>query len=328
VATPGCQTIEEVAAFLGVPTSRTAKAVFFSAEIDGEERLVFAVTRGDMEVNETKLASHLGARALASAPDEAIRSVGAVPGYASPIGVEQDRCTVVVDELVASSPNLVSGANEEGFHVRGANFGRDYSTQHVIDLASAEAGFACPRCGESLTAERAVEVGNTFKLGTKYSEALRATYLDENGAAVPLVMGCYGIGVGRILATVIERSHDGDGIIWPASIAPYPVHVVVLRPEKEGILAAAEELTAGLEREGIEVLLDERQEMAGVKFKDADLMGMPLRLTVSPRNHAEGVVELRQRRGKEVQRVAYEKVCGVVGEVVARLLAEIESSVG
>ncbi len=323
VETPDCETIDDVASFLGVPTSRTAKAVFFSATIGDRERLVFAVTRGDMDVNETKLANALGARELVAAPDEAIRAVGAVPGYASPIGVRD--AIVVVDELVAASPNLVTGANEAGHHVTGSNYGRDYTADHVIDLAAAEAGSACPECGTALSADRAVEVGNTFKLGTTYSESMHATYLDDSGESHPMVMGCYGIGVGRTLAAVIEHSHDDDGIIWPISIAPYHVHVVVLRADAEGIADATESIVSTLEADGVEVLVDDRDEMAGVKFKDADLIGVPIRLTVSPRNHKNGAVELKIRGADSAVDVPYDDVVATVRARITEMTAALDA---
>ncbi len=322
VATPECETIEDVATFLEVPTSKTAKAVFFSAEIGGEEKLIFAVTRGDMEVNETKLANYLKAGELAAAPDDAIHAAGAVPGYASPMSVKN--CIVVVDELVPNSPNLVTGANEEGFHVTNANFGRDFATDHVIDLAAAEAGFACPECGAPLSANNAIEIGNTFKLGTKYSDAMKATFLDEEGTAIPCVMGCYGIGLGRIIASAVEMSHDDDGIIWPVSIAPYHVHIVLLRPDEEGLRDVAESIMSDLEKASVEVILDDRDEMAGVKFKDADLMGMPIRLTVSPRNHKNGKVEMKIRGAESATEIAYADVTGVVTGTLSDMRARLE----
>jgi len=314
VETPSCETIADLAAFLKIPTAKTAKAVFFSAEIGGKEELVFAVTRGDMEVNETKLANHLRAASLTPAPDAAIRAIGAVPGYASPIGVRG--AVLVVDELVAKSPNLVTGANETGFHVRNANFGRDYTTTHVIDLAAADAGYACPTCGAALRADRAVEVGNIFKLGTKYSEAMKAVYLDAQGKAQPMVMGCYGIGVGRLMATVVEHSRDADGIIWPATVAPYDVHLVVVRADDPAVAEATKTLVASLEAAGLDVLVDDRDESPGVKFKDADLMGMPIRLTTSPRNHAKGVVEMKLRSTPERSEIEY---AGAADHVVSEL---------
>jgi prolyl-tRNA synthetase len=323
VATPNCETIADVATFLGVPESKTAKAVFFSADIGGREELVFAVTRGDMEVNETKLANHLKALSLAPAPDSAIRASGAVPGYASPIGVRN--CIVVVDELVAGSPNLVTGANESGFHVRNANYGRDYTAPHVIDLAAAETGSACPSCGSPMRAERAVEVGNIFKLGTKYSEAMKATYLDATGKAQAMVMGCYGIGVGRLMATVVEHSRDTDGIIWPATIAPFDVHLVVVRADDPDVAKATATLQSDLEREGLQVLVDDRDESPGVKFKDADLMGMPVRLTTSPRNHAKGVVEIKPRAAADRSEIAYDEAARSVRQHLASATAAIRS---
>jgi prolyl-tRNA synthetase len=321
VATPNCETIEDVARFLKVPTSKTAKAVFFSGDVGGSERLIFALTRGDMEVSETKLANELKVANLAPAPEAAIRASGAVPGYASPMGVRN--CTVVVDELIPRSPNLVTGANVEGFHVRNANYGRDFTADRVIDLASAEDGFGCPECGGRLRADRAIEVGNIFKLGTKYSDSMKATYLDEQGRSLPAVMGCYGIGPGRIIAAAVEQGHDDDGIIWPITIAPYPVHIVVLRPDEAGVRDAADHLKDDLEAAGVEVLFDDRDEMAGVKFKDADLMGMPIRLTVSPRNHQKGVVEMKLRRSAEPDAVPYPQVIARVQATIVQLTDEL-----
>lgn len=298
VATPGMTTIADLAAFLGIPKSRTAKAVFTMATIpEGRkevEKLVFAVVRGDTDVNETKLANAVGAKALRPAKDEEIRAVGAVPGYASPIGIGK-AAIVVVDDLVAASPNLVTGANDEGYHLLNANYGRDYRADIVADIAIAEEGHPCPRCGAGLRAARGVEVGNIFKLGTRYSQTLGCTFLDRDGQAKPIIMGSYGIGVGRLLACVAQEHHDEHGLAWPVSVAPYHVHLVALPGNEE----VAGRLYADLWASGVEVLYDDRNESAGVKFNDADLIGCPVRVTVSTRSLEAGGFEVKLRRRPE-----------------------------
>ena len=316
VATPNCTTIAEVAAFLKVPESRTAKAVFFMGVIDGAERFIFAVVRGDHELNETKLTNAVKAQDLRPATEAEIRAVGAAPGYASPMGVTG--ALVVVDEAVAQGANFVSGANKEGYHCLNVNAGRDFKADAVADLVAVSEGMACPACGTALKSVRGIEVGNIFKLGAKYSASMGATVLDENGKAQPMAMGCYGIGVGRLLACIIEAHHDEQGILWPMSVAPFQVHIAVLTGKQpQGELEAAEKLYGDLMAAGVEVLLDDRDERPGVKFNDADLIGIPIRLTVGSRGLANGQVEMKLRR--ETDRVDVP-----VGEVVARVRAEIE----
>lgn len=306
VATPGVTSIEALADFLNIPKSKTAKAVFMVAELadsSGEadaglqERFVFAVIRGDMEVNETKLANAVKACSLRPATEEEIRAIGAEPGYGSPIGVHD--ALVVVDEAVAASPNLVAGANEAGYHLRNVNCERDYAADLVCDIAAANAGDACPACGAPLRAERGVEVGNIFKLGTRYTEAMRALYKDESGELKPIVMGSYGIGVGRLLACVAEIHHDEQGLIWPVSVAPYQVHLVALGGKEPRVMETSEALYADMQAAGIEVLYDDRGSSPGVKFNDADLIGLPLRLTVGWRRLKSGNVELKRRDSEE-----------------------------
>jgi prolyl-tRNA synthetase len=299
VATPHSETIADVAAYLGVDASQTAKAVFFSAltgEDPGEWQLLFAVVRGDMEVNETKLANAVHARDLRPATDDEIKAVGAVPGYASPIGLKGVQ--VVVDELIPLSPNLVAGANEAGYHLRNVNYGRDFSASLVTDIVAAGAGYACPTCGEPMRISRGVEVGNIFQLGTRYTEVLGATFLDENGTAQPVVMGSYGIGVGRLLACLAEEYHDERGLCLPASSAPWSVHIVVLagRGGTE-VEQVASQVENDLVAAGVEPLVDDRVESAGVKFAEADLIGAPLRLTISERSLKQGGVEFKRRTG-------------------------------
>jgi len=317
VHTPNINTIKGLAEFLNVPASQTAKAVFMVASVsEGEEtveKFVFAVVRGDMDVNETKLANAVKAKELRPAREEEIRAVGAAPGYASPVGLPANPSVIiVVDDAIPASPNLVAGANDDHYHLRNTNYGRDYTANIVADIVTANAGSECARCGSPMRAERGVEVGNIFKLGTRYTEALNATFTDKDGQNQPVIMGSYGIGVGRLLACVAEHYNDENGLLWPVSVAPYHVHLVSLPGGEE----AAANLYAELNRSGVEVLWDDRDERAGVKFKDADIIGLPLRITVSERSLKNGGVELKARTAKEAQVVA-------VSEVLAKVKAEI-----
>ncbi len=315
IATPETKTIEDLAKLLGIAASQTAKAVFLMArQADESEKLVMAIVRGDMEVNETKLGNAVKAKALRPAHDEEIRPSGAVPGYASPIGVKG--ALVVVDEAVATSPNLVAGANEEGFHLRNVNYGRDYKAELLVDIAVAQEGDTCPECDAALSASRGVEVGHIFQLGTRFSDALGCTFLDAEGKARPVIMGSYGIGVGRLLACIAEAHHDEQGLIWPISVAPFQVQLVSLAKGAGPGAEAADLLYVQLQEAGVEVLLDDRPENPGVKFNDADLIGLPLRLTLGERSLKKGVVELKIRGQLENTEVP-------LAEVVARVKAEI-----
>ncbi len=306
VHTPGVNTIAGLAAFLGIPESATAKAVFMVAEVQDKEtgelreQFVFAVVRGDMELNETKLTNAIKARRLRPATAEEIRAIGAEAGFGSPIGIDRSKAVLVADDLVTRSRNLVAGANRPDYHFRNVNYGRDYTADIVTDIVAAAERHACPRCGAALRAVRGVEVGNIFKLGTKYSASMGATYLDEEGATRPIVMGSYGIGTGRLLASVIEHHHDDLGIKWPITIAPYTVLLVSLATERTPEVAeAAERIYAELTQAGIEVLYDDRNERAGVKFNDADLLGIPIRLTLGAKGLAAGAAEMKLRRNGE-----------------------------
>ncbi len=329
VATPGVTTIEDLAAFLDIPRSRTAKAVFIVATL-GEreretERFVFAVVRGDMEVNEAKLANVLRARALRPAREEEIRAIGAEPGYGSPIGVQG--ALVVVDDVIPASPNLVAGANEPGYHLRNVNYGRDFRADLVADIAAADEGCACPDCGRPMRAPRGVEVGNIFKLGTRYSEAMGCTFLDAGGHPRPVVMGSYGIGLGRLLACIAEEHHDEYGLIWPCTVAPYEVHLLTLGGAGAETAALAERLYGELGEAGLEVLYDDREESPGVKFMDADLIGLPLRLTVSGRSLDRGGIEFKRRDRKERWIVPLEQVVPQAKAILSDLEAEIARGV-
>ena len=315
VATPGTDTIEDLTRLLGIPRSRTAKAVFLVATLGEEERFVFAVVRGDTDLNETKLANAVGAGALRPAREEEIRAAGAEPGYGSPVGLEG--VLVVADDAVAFSPNLVAGANEEGYHLLNVNHGRDFVADVVADVAAAERGSACPQCGAPMRAERGVEVGNIFKLGTRYAEAFGAYFLDRDGERRPVVMGSYGIGVGRLLACIAEEHRDEDGLAWPISVAPYHVHLVA---SDDG---AAPELYKELRSAGVEVLYDDRPERLGTKFKDADLIGAPIRLTLTPRSLRNGGVEIKLRRDTDSRIVPTGEAVAAVRQKISELEAEL-----
>lgn len=319
VATPGCETIADVAAYVGVPVAETIKAVFYWWQPWGEKnangRLVFGLVRGDLDVNEVKLANALGGGELRAALDEEITAAGAVPGYASPAGLniaaepQQPGILVIADPSIQYGGNFVVGANDAGHHFTGANYPRDFNVTTIADIAQADTGHQCPLCGGRLEAQRAVEVGHCFKLGTRYSEAVNATYLDESGALQFIFMGSYGIGLDRLMAVIVELHHDKDGIIWPDSVAPYQVHLLHLGKEAD-VITAADKLYGELQDGGIEVLYDDRPLSAGVKFKDADLMGIPWRVTVGARGLKEGSVEVKRRDQEERQLVPFGELTG------------------
>jgi len=322
VETPHATTIEELAALLEVERARTAKIVFLAAEHrseDGEPvvRLIVAVVRGDTDLNEAKLANLLGGAELRPMTLEEIAAVGAVAGFASPIGLTGGE--VIADELVMSSPNLVAGANEEGWHLLGTNAGRDWRPDVVADIVAADDGDGCSVCGSPLRTERGVEVGNIFKLGTRFADAFEATYLDPDGNSKPIVMGSYGIGVGRLLACIAEEHHDERGLRLPVAIAPYPVHLTVLRGSDSAAGEVAERVYGSLEASGIGVLFDDRGERPGVQFADADLIGLPVRLTVSERSLKAGGIELK-RRDADAARIVAEDA------LVLELRAELDTS--
>ena len=294
IATPGTTTIATLAAFLEIPATRTAKAGFY---VTGDGRLVTAIVRGDHEFNETKLANAVGATTgIRPATVEEIRAAGMEPGYGSPIGARNT--VVVVDELVARSPNLVAGANRVGFHYRNVNVGRDYTPDVIAEITNAQEGDPCPTCGQPVILRNGIEVGNIFKLGTKFTDAAGATFLGEDGREHPIVMGSYGIGVGRNVACIVEEHHDEKGIVWPEEVAPYAAHLVAIGANKEPQVAEiADRLHAAGEAAGYwrNILYDDRDESPGVKFTDAELLGMPWVLTVSPRSLAAGGVEVTNR---------------------------------
>jgi len=310
VLTPGRSRVEEVAAFLGVPPSKLIKTLILRTD----KGVVAALLRGDHELSEPKLRRHLGVSTVEMADEEMIREVTGGPmGFSGPVGL---KIPIVADRAISGMRNMVVGGNEEDVHLINANPGRDFQVSEFADIRVAQAGDPCPRCGGRLEIWRGIEVGHIFKLGTKYSEAMGATYLDAEGREKPLVMGCYGIGVGRTVAAAIEQNHDEDGIIFPMSIAPFHVYLLPVNTNDPEVMGVSERLYEELEGEGVEVLFDDRDERAGVKFKDADLIGIPLRLTVGERNLKEGKVEIRKRRTKETVLVGIEETVQRVKELI------------
>ena len=329
VATPNTTTIESLAAFLNIPTAKTAKAYFAVATIPTDagyrEQFVIAIIRGDMEVNETKLGNALRAKAMRLATEAEIGAAGAVPGYGSAIGTRGD--LVVVDDAIPTSPNLVAGANEPGYHLINTNYGRDYTAQIVADIAAAREGDLSPDGAGALRAVRGVEVGNLFKLGTRYSDALGCTFLDKDGQAKPVIMGSYGIGIGRLLACIAEAHNDANGLIWPVTVAPYHVYLMFIGSDDPQVRAQADSLYADLTAAGIEVLYDDRDERPGVKFNDADLLGLPLRVTVSGKTLAQSGVEVKRRAGGEVRLLPLAGIAAALHAELDALRAEIEAAV-
>jgi len=309
LATPGARTIAEVAAFLGIDPRLTAKSLLYIAPKAGP---VLVMLRGDHSLHERKLMRAMGEECRSAHPDEVQQHLGVPVGSIGPLGA---RVPIVADETLREG-HYVVGANRGGFHTRGVTVGRDFEVRFA-DLHTALAGEGCPQCGEPLAIERVIEVGNIFKLGTRFSDALGATYLDEAGKTRPVVMGSYGIGPARIAAAAIEQRADADGIVWPASIAPFHVHLVVINVKDQAQTAAADEIYSACTQAGLDVLLDDRDERPGVKFKDADLLGIPVRVTVGNAWVKEGRCEVRARRTREDRKVEKDAVLDAVREVLA-----------
>lgn len=313
VHTPGKKTIEEVASFLGMKPENAGKAVFY---VDNDDNLIFAMIRGDFEVNESKLQNFLKTGELNFANDERIRKAGAVPGFASPLSLDPAKVRIVVDNSIAGSSNLIVGANEADYHNKNFNFDRDLPNAEVTDIATVREGDPCPVTGQPLLLKRGIEVGNIFKLGTKYSAAMNCSYIDQNGKSNPMIMGCYGIGVGRTMASVIEQSSDNYGPIWPISIAPYQVQICALSPDDQNVGVTSEKICNELTARGIEVLYDDRGEKAGFMFNDADLIGIPFRLILSPKNLPNGMVEFKVRGQKESTLIPLDKIVDFIADKV------------
>jgi prolyl-tRNA synthetase len=312
VHTPGAKTIADLQSFFGAPASAFLKSVFYfapGATGDSVGTVVVAAIRGDLDVNEAKLRGALGAPELRLATEAEVRAAGIVPGYGSPVGLPTGAARIVVDDSVPGR-DFIAGANREDYHLRGVRFERDFAGEIVADIAVAGAGQRCAKCGAELQVERGIELGHTFKLGTRYSAAMGATFLDGSGQQRPIVMGCYGIGLGRLLAAVVEGHHDDHGIAWPEALAPYRVYLCPLGLDKPGVADAAERLYADLLAAGVEVLYDDRNEAPGVKFADADLIGVPWRIIVSARSLQSASAEVKRRGERQATLVS-------LGEVVA-----------
>ncbi len=302
ISTPNIKTIEEVARFVGVPKSHTLKAIFYSADSE----LIFVVIRGDLEVNETKLKNLLKCTELRLATEAEVRTAGLVAGAASPIGIKGIK--VVADDSITLGSNFIAGANKPDTHLKNVNYPRDFKVDLIADIAMTHSGNSCPKCTGNLLSSHGIEVGHIFKLGTFLSEKLGAFFLDQNGVPQPIVMGCYGIGLGRLLAAAVEQNHDDKGIIWPVAIAPYHIYLCPLRLEDSSVAEVTEKLYRELTDRNLEVLLDDRDVSPGVKFHDADLLGIPLRLTISPRTLETGSIELKWRKEKQAELLPIETV--------------------
>ena len=316
VSTPGVKRVEEVAAFLGVPPSKLVKTLLYLA--DGEP--VAVLIRGDHEANESKLRRVLGVQTLELADAETVERLTNAPvGFAGPVGLSDVR--ILADQALQGLKNFVSGANEDEAHYVNVNFPRDFQIDAFYDLRNVVEGDPCPRCGTPLTLTRGIEVGHVFKLGTKYSQAMKATFLDEKGKQRPLVMGCYGIGVSRTMAAAIEQHHDEHGIIWPVPLAPFHVALLTLSVKDASLMEASERLYQALLDQGVEVLWDEREERPGVKFKDADLIGLPWQVIVGKLFQKKGRVEVKDRARGEKQELRPEELANFLGQEVKKRLA-------
>ncbi len=324
VETPNTPTIKALAEYLSIPERKTAKAVFLMGTFTGEDqqeyqKLIIAVIRGDLEVEEAKLQKAVRAKELRGAADDEIRACSMEPGYGSPIGARD--CIVVADDSVVGSQNLTAGANEPGYHLMNTNYGRDYEGI-TADIAAAQEGSACSVCGMPMRSSRGVEVGNIFQLGTRYSESLDCYFQDVEGKRKPVVMGSYGIGVGRLLACLTEEYHDGKGLKLPITVAPYQVHLVSLVKQGD----EPEEIYKQLCDAGIEVLYDDRKDSPGVKFTDAELIGLPIQIVIGKRTLQEDAVELSLRGDGEKKLVPLSEITSVVQEHIRKLTEEITDS--
>ena len=296
VETPNCKSIADVCAYLNMPVEKSVKAVAYKSE----KGLILCFVRGDHEVNEVKVINTCDVLEVEMADENLLVENGTCGGYMGPVGIDPEKVMVVVDHSVMQMHNFCCGANKEGYHMINVNPGRDFTPTFVADIRLIQEGDPCPHCGGKVSKARGIEVGQVFKLFTKYSAAMNCTFLDENGKENPMVMGCYGIGVSRTMAACIEQNNDKDGMIWPVAIAPYEVLVVPVNTKDEASTAKAEEIYEVLKKAGVEAVIDDRNERPGVKFKDADLIGYPLRVVVGPKTLAEGNIEVKARRTGEV----------------------------
>jgi prolyl-tRNA synthetase len=318
VHTPDVRTIEEVSAFLEVKPQDIVKTLIFNA--DGQPCAV--LIRGDQEVNEIKVKNYLGATELELASDEMIlKATGSPRGFAGPVNIG---VRIIIDYSVIDMVNFVTGANKENYHFKNVNIGRDFNVEAFADLRIVDPTDNCPRCEGNIQFVRGIEVGHVFKLGTKYSKAMKAIYLDKDGQEKIIIMGCYGIGIGRTVAACIEQNYDKNGIVWPMPLAPYQVIITPVNVNEEDIMKAAENLYNSMLAEGIEVIFDDRDERAGVKFKDADLIGIPLRIIIGQKNLLQGNVELKIRKTGENTLYSLQEIVQQVKQIIAQ---EINSTI-
>ena len=312
VLTPGKKTVEEVSAFMGISPAELIKTLIYTA--DGKP--VVVLVRGDHEINEIKLKNVLGASEVALADKDTVERVTNAPsGFAGPVGLAG--VEIIADNAVAGMSNFITGGNEKDTHLKNVNIPRDFKALRFEDLRNVVAGDACPKCSEGkIEIYKGIEVGHIFMLGTKYSKAMNCTFLDEDGAEKPMIMGCYGIGVGRTAAAAIEQNHDKFGIKWPMPLSPFAAVVLPLNVNDEAVMEAASEVYEGLKKEGVEVLMDDRDVRAGFKFKDADLIGIPVSVVVGEKNIKEGLVEIKLRRTGEAYRVSRDEAVGKTTEAI------------
>lgn len=304
-ATPEVKTIEDLERFFNCKASRFGKTLLYKAD----DEVVAVMVRGDRDVNETKLKNYLKCTDLALADVETVeKATSAQVGFAGPVGI---KARLIVDLEIPTMKNFITGANDTGYHYKNVNFGKDFTSKEIVDLRNIVQGDPCPVCGGCVNIAQGIEVGHIFKLGTKYTETLDCTFLDENGKEQPMIMGCYGIGVGRTLASVIEQNHDENGIIWPVSVAPYHVVIVTVNSADNQQMELSQKIYEDLQKRGIEVLWDERKERPGVKFKDADLIGIPVRITVG-KKAGEGLVEYKLRKDNQTDDIPVDKALDMV----------------
>ncbi len=322
VHTPGQKSIEDVSKFLGMKPENTGKAVMY---VTGDKTLVFAMIRGDFEINEAKLKKSLLLKDLTFATDELITAAGVVPGFASLLNIDTNKVKIIVDNSIAKSANLIVGANKKDYHCKNFNLLRDVQMDNIKidDISTVRVGDPCPITGEPLEVKRGIEVGNIFQLGTKYSAAMGCNYLDKNGKSQAMIMGCYGIGVGRSMASIIEHSHDKWGPVWPISVAPYQVHICALNYKKAEVKEVAEKIYADLQNAGIETIFDDRGEKPGFMFNDADLIGVPFRIIISPKTIANNQAEFKLRGEKDAEMLDICDICNKMKTVINDALEKL-----
>ncbi|MBQ0067148.1 MAG: proline--tRNA ligase, partial [Phascolarctobacterium sp.] len=316
VSTPNCKTIKDVCEYLKLPVEKSVKAVAFNSE----KGLILCFVRGDHEVNEIKVVNTVGVAEVEMADDGLLATAGTVGGYMGPVGLDAKKVIVVVDSTIMKMHNFCCGANKEGYHLINVNPQRDFVPAYVADIRLIQKGDPCPHCGATVAHARGTEVGQVFKLFTKYSAAMGAKYLDEQGKEQPIVMGCYGIGVGRTMQAVAEQFNDKDGLIWPVAVAPYEVIVLPMNTKDEASTQKAFAIYEELQRAGVERVIDDRNERPGVKFKDADLIGYPLRVVCGPKTMESKQLEVKIRKTGEVKML---DLNGNYVEAIKKILKEL-----